>query len=72
MKYLTYVIAALAIIGTAANSFQKRWCFYIWLVTNAFWCIYDFKIGAYAQAVQFVVYFMLSVNGLMQWRGGGK
>ncbi|MGN0492293.1 MAG: hypothetical protein ACI4F7_01490 [Acutalibacteraceae bacterium] len=31
MNYLPYIVTALSIIGTVANSLQKRWCFWIWI-----------------------------------------
>ena len=41
MTILTYIVTAATMIGTIANSLQKRWCFYVWAVTNTFWMIYN-------------------------------
>lgn len=27
MNYIAYAVTAASIVGTVANSFQKRWCF---------------------------------------------
>lgn len=40
MQYIAYFVTAASIIGTVANSLQKRWCFWVWLCTNAFWIGY--------------------------------
>ena len=51
MTILTYIVTAATMIGTIANSLQKRWCFYVWAVTNTFWMIYNMTIGQYAQGL---------------------
>lgn len=68
MEYISYIITAVSIAATIANAFKKRWCFIAWLFTNAFWCVYDFYIGAYSQSVLFAVYFVISVIGLRKWK----
>jgi len=68
MNNFTWIIAVASITGTAANVLKKRWCFYIWLATNSFWCVYDIWLGCYAQAAIYVVYFGLAVWGLVTWK----
>lgn len=68
MEYISYIVTAVSIAATIANAFKKRWCFIAWLFTNAFWCIYDFCIGAYSQSILFAVYFVISVIGLRKWK----
>lgn len=67
MTIITYIMAILALIGTAANAYMKRWCFLLWMATNAFWCGYDFYIESYAQAGLFGVYFILAIVGWYKW-----
>jgi len=64
----TWAVTVASIIGTIANIYKKRWCFIIWLFTNAIWCVYDLTLGAYAQSALFFLYFWLAVWGLAQWR----
>lgn len=68
MEYISYIVTAVSIAATIANAFKKRWCFIAWLFTNAFWCAYDFCIGAYSQSILFAVYFVISVIGLRKWK----
>lgn len=68
MNNIAYIVTALSMIGTFANSHKKRWCFLIWLCTNAFWCIYNFINGQYAQALLYVFNFCMSVTGLLKWK----
>lgn len=72
MNILPYFVTAASIVGTIANSFQKRWCFYVWLCTNAFWCIYNGANGSYAQAALYAFNFAMAILGLIKWRGKGK
>lgn len=68
MQAVTYIITALTIIGTVANSFQKRWCFVVWIITNVFWIIYNLSIQQQAQALLYVVNLITSIIGLIKWR----
>lgn len=68
MNFIPYIITAASIVGTVANSLQKRWCFYVWLCTNSFWCIYNAVNGGYAQAVLYAFNFAMAVLGLIKWR----
>jgi hypothetical protein len=63
-----WIIAAVSVIGTAANVLKKRWCFYIWLCTNSFWFVYDMRISCYSQAAIYIAYFGLAVWGLITWK----
>ena len=69
MDVIAYLITAASIVGTLANSFGKRWCFYVWLCTNAFWVIYNVTVGSYAQALLYVFNFVTSIIGLIKWKG---
>ena len=66
MTILTYIVTAATMIGTIANSLQKRWCFYVWAVTNTFWMIYNMTIGQYAQGLIYCLNLILSVVGLVR------
>ena len=67
MQYITYVVTALTVVGSVANAAKKRWCFYIWAVTNLFWTIYNLSIKEYEQAIIYAVNFAISVFGLCNW-----
>ncbi len=63
-----WIITTLSLIGAALNIKKKKECFYIWTLTNAAWCIYDFIIGAYSQSFLFLIYFILAIWGIMEWK----
>jgi nicotinamide riboside transporter PnuC len=68
MIVVTWLISLLALTGTILNAEKRRAGFYLWLITNLFWFIYDFKIGAYAQSALFFAYFLLAIRGLIVWK----
>ena len=68
MTEITWCVTALSIVGTVLNIKKQKCCFAIWCATNGFWAVYDFIIGAYAQAALFAVYLGLSLWGLWEWR----
>ena len=73
MNYIAYIVTALSIAGTVANSLQKRWCFWVWLVTNSFWCTYNCINGMRAQALLYLFNGVTCIIGLCKWkRGAGK
>lgn len=62
-----WIVTAGSLVGTVLNIKKKKICFGIWFCTNTAWCIYDFIIGSYAQAVLFFVYVLLAVYGIYEW-----
>lgn len=65
---LMWLVTAASLIGTILNIKKKQICFVIWLFTNSLWCVYDFSIGAYAQAALFSIYVALAIWGIIEWR----
>jgi len=64
---ISWTVSFLALIGVILNVKKDRRCFVIWSFTNAFWMIYDWRLGAKAQSALFFVYFVLAIWGLLQW-----
>ena len=63
-----FLVTAASIAGTCANSFQKKWCFWIWLCTNSFWCVYNLMAAQHAQALLYVFNFLMCIVGLKKWK----
>jgi membrane protein implicated in regulation of membrane protease activity len=64
---MTWFVSGIALIGILFNIKKDSRCFLIWVFTNAFWCVYDWSIGAKAQSLLFLIYFILSIVGLVKW-----
>lgn len=69
---VSWLISALAMVGVVLNIYKIRFCFWIWLCTNTFFCVLDFAAGLYAQAFLFAVYTVLAIWGLVQWKRDDK
>jgi nicotinamide riboside transporter PnuC len=69
---MTWLITIISLVGVVLNIKKQRASFALWLVTNGFWCIYDYSLGAYAQSALFFIYFLLAVWGLWEWKKGGS
>lgn len=72
MTFISYLVSIITIVGTVANAFQKRWCFWIWLITNAFWIGWNIAVGEYAQSVIYVVNLTTCIIGLFKWKRNKK
>jgi nicotinamide mononucleotide transporter len=59
---------ALSIIGMwlLAKKYLQHW--HVWLVVNAIYAIANFWLGLYFSGLLFVVYFAVSVMGLVRWK----
>ena len=65
-------MTAATIVGTVANSLQKRWCFVIWACTNTFWAVYNILYHQYAQAILYLFNFAMALVGLYKWEHNAK
>jgi len=64
----TWFLTILSLTATILNIKKKKVCFFIWLITDALWCIIDFKAGIYSQSMLQLTYFGLSIWGIIEWR----
>jgi hypothetical protein len=70
MKFMSWVIAYISIAGVIINIFKNPFCFVLWLLTNGFWCLFNIINKLYSQAFIFLIYFLLSIFGLIKWIWG--
>lgn len=68
LNNLMWIVSFASLAGVVMNIKKRRECFFVWLITNSLWCIYDLYIGAYAQSGLFAVYVGLAVYGIIEWR----
>lgn len=65
--WYSWIVTLLSLTGVILNIYKIRYCFYIWLFTNGFWCIFDFVNGLYSQSFLFFIYFILAIYGIIKW-----
>ena len=64
---LMWIVCIVAIIGSAANIYKKRWCFIVWGITNLAWVAYNLYKIQHAQAFLWCVHFGTCVWGYLEW-----
>ena len=68
MKAVEIVATILSLAGAFLINKKMSQGFYCWLASNSAWVYLDVRSGLYFQAAMFVVFFLLSVHGLILWR----
>ena len=64
---MTWLLTLLSIIGVILNIKKHHSSYIVWIFTNAIWSIIDFSVGLPAQGFLFLIYFFLSIWGLIEW-----
>lgn len=67
MELITWLITIIALIGSYLNSNRNKKGFYLWIITNTFWCILDYKTGLKAQSFLYLCYIIIALKGLITW-----
>jgi nicotinamide riboside transporter PnuC len=61
-------VTVLAVAGAVLNNRRRRGCFWLWLVSNAASCALHGYAGLWTLALRDVIFFGLSIEGLVRWR----
>ena len=69
---ITWVLAGVSIAGTILNIKKKFVCFYIWVVANIFWLVFDIRNGIYGRAFLDVVHLGFAFWGIYEWQFKNK
>ena len=67
ISIMGWIATVLSIIGAILNAQKKTSGFYIWIIANILWVIYDLILQNYPQAVLFTVYAGISTYGIVVW-----
>lgn len=68
LEKISWIITGASLMGTWMNVNQDRRCFWIWIVTNGFWAVFNFYKEMYSQSLLFAVYLVLAITGLAKWK----
>ena len=66
-EVVTWIVSLLALTGTILNSDRNKYGFLLWIATNLFWVVVDFRAGLYAQSALFAAYVVLAIKGILTW-----
>lgn len=64
----TWTATLIALIGTVLNCRKNNLCFYLWIVTNSMWFIYDITNETPSRAVLDIVQLALAIYGVYEWK----
>ena len=65
---VTWILTAISLMGTVFNIRKKIICFYIWLIGDLLWCIFDLMSGTNGRATLDVIQIILSICGILSWK----
>jgi len=67
IEFIGIISGILAIIGVLANNRRLRWCFIVWIVSNAMSLVIHFDAGIWSLVVRDAVFLILAVEGWFKW-----
>ena len=67
MNEFAWIVTGLSLTGVVLNIRKQRAGFAVWILTNSYWAVYDYQMGARAQSALFIVYLLLALWGLWEW-----
>jgi len=67
IEILSAISAVLAIVGVVANNRRLRWCFLVWIISNATAAFIHIASGLWSLAARDIVFIMLAIEGYYRW-----
>lgn len=68
LNLVTLGMSAISIYGAWLNAKAKISGFYVWIVANCLWIIYSLATAQYGQVPLWVIYTLISLNGIREWK----
>lgn len=66
-EWLMWPIAMLALLGVHLNGDKIRWCWPLWMMTNATTCLHLVLCRDWPLAAKQAAFFCMSVRGWYRW-----
>ena len=67
LNSISWICAALALIGYYLNIIQNKLCFVIWIISNVGLIYINIASELYGQAFLWVAYTIMSIWGFISW-----
>jgi nicotinamide riboside transporter PnuC len=69
---MVFAFVVIALIGSVSNSMMRiKLSYVLWIVSNVFFVIHNFRIGEHSQAFMYAIYLVTGVTGLRNSIGDG-
>ena len=72
IEIIGIISSVLAVIGVLANNRRLRWCFLVWMVSNAMSMAIHADAGIWSLAARDAVFLLLAVEGWIKWGKKGE
>ena len=66
-KYL-WILTTISLTGTILNCRKNFICFFLLIIGEVLWFIYDFYNGTYSRAILDIVSLALAIYGIYEWK----
>lgn len=66
------IVMVIAILGVLLNNRMDRRCFILWLASNGLSASLHLYAAMYSLAARDIVFFVLAIQGWMQWTRQGR
>ena len=67
IEIIGFISGVLAVIGVLANNRNLRWCFLVWMVSNAMSLVIHADAGIWSLAIRDAVFLLLAFEGWFKW-----
>ncbi len=72
LKNIGLILSLISIIGGLFNAFGKIIGFYIWILANSLWIVYDWYFKQEYQIPMFIFNLVVCIIGIIVWRKKGR
>ena len=62
-----WIATVLAIVGVLANNRRLRWCFLVWMVSNALSMVIHARARIRSLTVRDAIFLVLAIEGWIRW-----
>ena len=67
LEILGWTATVISITGVVLNNYRSKWCFGLWLVSNALCFVIHYRKRMVALTVRDLVFLGLAIHGLVMW-----
>ena len=72
MEFIGIISTMLAVIGVLANNRRLRWCFLVWMVSNALSMVIHSRARIRSLTARDAIFLVLAIEGWIRWGNDGS
>jgi len=67
MEVFGFIATLLAISGVVMNNYKFRWCFVVWVLSNAITALLHWRVRIWSLLARDIVFIILAIAGWFMW-----